>query len=99
MNTNQRPTPETDYAAFQARIVTPEFIGGTSHVVTTDFARRLERQRDEAREIAGRLAADLQAVIDGCVNPETALRRVIVDLAPIRKAVTDYETLSASWKK
>jgi hypothetical protein len=33
------------------------------------------------------LEAVLQAIINGCVHPETAKRRVLVDLAPIRKVL------------
>ena len=43
---NERPTPETDDAQW-----------GTGKV-TTDFARRLERERDEAREEWGKASMD-----------------------------------------
>lgn len=42
MSENLRPTPETDAECFV----------NEGDVVTVDFARRLERERDEAREIA-----------------------------------------------
>ena len=42
--TNERPTPETDEAQF-----------GTNRV-SVNFARRLERERDEAREALQRIA-------------------------------------------
>ncbi len=39
---------------------------------------------------ADKLAAVLQSIIDGCVHPQVALRRVSVDLAPIRAALKAY---------
>lgn len=39
-----------------------------------------------------KLRAELQAVIDGCVHPDTAKRRVMVDLAPIRAALRETQT-------
>jgi hypothetical protein len=42
---NKRPTPETD--AFMTRI---RGIDGDKHWVPADTAKRLERERDEARE-------------------------------------------------
>jgi hypothetical protein len=48
-------TPETD--AFMTRI---RGIDGDKHWVPVNTARRLERERDEAREIAGRLAHFLE---------------------------------------
>lgn len=38
-----------------------------------------------------KLRACLQSIIDGCVNPEKAHRRVMVDLAPIRKVLKDTD--------
>jgi hypothetical protein len=40
------------------------------------------------------LEAALQAIIDGCVHPETAKRRVMVDLAPIRKILKEKIDIS-----
>jgi hypothetical protein len=48
-------TPETD--AFMTII---RGIDGDKHWVPADTAKRLERERDEAREIAGRLAHFLE---------------------------------------
>lgn len=38
-------------------------------------------------EVASRQRAVLQSIIDGCVHPTTAKRRVMVDLAPIREVL------------
>lgn len=48
---SERPTPETDDAQW-----------GTGKV-TTDFARRLERERDEAREKAERYRLEANAMM------------------------------------
>lgn len=51
-NNQQRPTPETDDAARKGAYLThgeyPETCG--KQIVHIDFARKLERERDEARE-------------------------------------------------
>lgn len=39
---------------------------------------------------ADKLAAVLQSIIDGAVHPDVALRRISVDLAPIRAALEEY---------
>jgi hypothetical protein len=36
------------------------------------------------------LAATLQGIIDGAVHPDLALRRVMVDLKPVRAALARY---------
>jgi hypothetical protein len=66
-----RPTPETD-AALPAR-----------WGVSSDFARRLERERDEAREEAARLQMEL----DASCNAEE-LRQVREENARLREALT-----------
>jgi hypothetical protein len=62
----EMPTPETD-----AKAITPwtsEEMMATS--VPADFARKLERERDEARarvaELTGRLECQTQAAAMGC---------------------------------
>lgn len=47
-------------------------------------AECLERQRNQLAERVFVLEGVLQGIVDGCVNPDTAVRRVMVDLAPIR---------------
>jgi hypothetical protein len=59
-------TPRTDYASFLARVITPNFIGGTSHVVTSSFACQLETELNAAKaeiERSKREAAALATVI------------------------------------
>ena len=53
------PTPETD--AFAIKFKTP---CGDKYWVPVDIARKLERERDEAREQRDRLAEALQNVIN-----------------------------------
>lgn len=38
----------------------------------------------------------LKGVVDSCVHPDTAFRAVMVDLAPIRKALKKNEELFGS---
>jgi hypothetical protein len=46
-----RPTPETDvHAPWRYAITTPN--GVTTQFVPADFARKLERERDDAKQIA-----------------------------------------------
>ena len=52
MNTD-RPTPETNAAQCEGLLRTNPI---PMQVVTANFARRLERERDEARAVAGELA-------------------------------------------
>jgi len=52
MNTD-RPTPETDAAQHEGLLRTNPM---PMQVVTANFARKLERERDEARAVAGELA-------------------------------------------
>lgn len=46
--TEPRPTPETDKVTFR---VLSNLQSGTDEVVYSEHARRLERERDEAREL------------------------------------------------
>jgi len=66
------PTPRSDYAAFKARIVTPEFLGGTSNVVTHDFAQELERELSD-------MQARAEAAEAACVEKNVALKVVLAD--------------------
>ena len=52
MNTD-RPTPETDAVQHEGLLRTNPI---PLQVVTANFARKLERERDEARAVAGELA-------------------------------------------
>jgi len=52
MNTD-RPTPETNAAQCEGLLRTNPM---PMQVVTANFARKLERERDEARAVAGELA-------------------------------------------
>lgn len=52
LNTTPAPTPETDKAT-----VTTDWMTGKP-VVPADFARRLERERDEAMKFAEKRAKD-----------------------------------------
>jgi len=55
---NTRPTPETDAMEFYDAMCDPD------RVVASVLARKLERERDEAREQRDRLAEALQNVIN-----------------------------------
>jgi hypothetical protein len=80
------PTPETDQQSI--RMETARLTGAES-VVTVDHARRLERQRDEAREI---LTATLKALPVGYLpahTPESIPGRV-ADLVT-RYAETEHQ--------
>lgn len=50
MNTNERPTPETDAVSLAA-----EYFSQRAQVAPAEHAEHLERQRDEAREKAQKL--------------------------------------------
>ena len=50
---SERPTPETDAAQHEGLLRTNPI---PMQVVTANFARKLERERDEARAVAGLLA-------------------------------------------
>ena len=54
-----RPTPETD--AFSVKF---KSVCGSKAWVPTDICRRFERERDEARERAAKLAEQLLAEIE-----------------------------------
>jgi hypothetical protein len=48
-----------------------------------DIHHVIEEETKEMRDV-------LQGIIDGAVHPKTAVRRVMVDLAPIRKVLAAY---------
>ena len=50
---SERPTPETDADQHEGLLRTNPI---PMQVVTANFARKLERERDEARAVAGELA-------------------------------------------
>ena len=50
---SERPTPETDDEQHEGLLRTNPI---PMQVVTANFARKLERERDEARAVAGELA-------------------------------------------
>ena len=50
---SERPTPETDAEQHEGLLRTNPI---PMQVVTANFARKLERERDEARAVAGELA-------------------------------------------
>jgi hypothetical protein len=50
---SDRPTPETDASQHEGLLRTNPI---PMQVVTANFARKLERERDEARAVAGELA-------------------------------------------
>ena len=56
MNTNERPTPETDAEELHDPYLVREL---PFCVVRIDFARRLERERDEARDRIAELEKQL----------------------------------------
>lgn len=70
---SERATPETDAATM------PWY--GERDAVVGDFARKLERQRDEAREIARELRDALQPTLTSLVG-----RMVIKDTDTVERA-------------
>lgn len=83
--TNKRPTPETDAASFN---VYAEWLGRKklmeSDIVEADFARRLERERDEERAYA-------QQCRDGCISLSRSIE--CIDYAcgePNEMGVSEY---------
>lgn len=102
MNTDQRPTPETDAAEYEAhqwyQVLYPSS-RLKNKPVHAAFAKRLEQQRDEAREIAGRLAT-LLSLSNGLQESEdwsSCYRKTQLQI--IHNQLTEYETMSARWKK
>jgi len=59
---SDRPTPETDAERWIYRY--PEYHKTAPKYVSSDFARQLERQRDEARELARELRDALERITD-----------------------------------
>jgi hypothetical protein len=59
---SDRPTPETDALADSR-------IGMWQYHLPADFARKMERERDEARELARELRDKLRALADECILP------------------------------
>lgn len=59
-----RPTPETD--AFSVKF---KSLCGNKEWVPVDFSRRLERERDEAREALNRITEAANAVVDRWEQP------------------------------
>ena len=64
---SDRPTPETDYE---------QKIDNGDTVPLFEFARRLERERDEARELARQMRVHLMNLVDyepcGCCHNDDA---------------------------
>lgn len=58
-----RPTPETDEAIYTSERYDGEEILGFDYV-EADFAKRLEQERDEAREQAAELLEALELLLD-----------------------------------
>ena len=48
------------------------------------------RERDKYKQEAEDYKKELQAIINGCVHPDEATRRVILDLVPIRAVLKKY---------
>ena len=68
---SERPTPETD--AFSVEFKT---VCGSKKWVPVDLSRRLERERDEAREaLENHMAATIHTCHDECKRPMCVLRR------------------------
>jgi hypothetical protein len=84
MSTTPRPTPETDAATFDIPHHGADGTGSRVAVVHYQVARRLERERDEAREYAERCK-------QGCIKLSYAIDRI--DYAcgePNEMEVSDY---------
>lgn len=69
MKQENRPTPETDAAA---RVMLDGI--ASEYIVRADFARKLKRERDEARELARELRDALELMTYGLLDvSETAM--------------------------
>jgi len=80
---NTRPTPETDKMC--------QWSDSNGWIVDIDFARRLERERDEAREYADKLA---QGLPDGMLPKDVeVLREANLNLATELAAVTEQRDM------
>lgn len=86
MNT---PTPETD-AVVRSHVEDGPFVTD-HHILLADFARKLERERDEARqrEECNRQATDLVRRVLGEVQSERDQLRKVVDEA--KKVILDFK--------
>jgi hypothetical protein len=73
-----RATPETDYAAW-----------GETDVVEAAFARRLERQRDEAREHAANAEASLKMAINSANARQTETEHAMRQRDELLEALED----------
>ena len=66
---SERDTPETDAAAYSTTYNNGTWAGGKRQVVNSNFARRLERQRDELAEALREVVAFWDAItMEDCVN-------------------------------
>lgn len=92
---NERPTPETDamFTAFNRR--------EPNAIDPADFARDLERQRDEARAEAGRLLVvesqqkdQIEALRKTLIESEAYQAGLVADLEAMREAIKEaYDTI------
>ena len=78
MNTNERPTPETDAVTVN---IQPEHASVICSTVPASFARCLERERDEAREA-------FAIATDQLVQAQGELRQVREENARLRAKMT-----------
>jgi hypothetical protein len=74
-------TPETDaHAPFRYGITTPD--GVTTYYIPADFARKLERERDEAREALSLIAGDCDSWLAGeCDDPSAEFIKLVAKYA------------------
>ena len=96
LNTTPAPTPETDKAT-----VTTDWMTGKP-VVPADFARRLERERDEAREREKSLLLRLgqekdhsEHVMARLNDSDTLRLAMFADLTTLRARVAELEAATA----
>lgn len=82
---NERPTPETDEVAWLSNLLQYE-------TVDANFARRLERERDEARE---QLAAE-RALVDRLADSLTACERWVNQSCDVK---TEANKALMEWKE
>lgn len=88
---NTRPTPETDAArqdgyTFEAEDLRPAI----------DFARKLERERDEAREELGELKRDLSALLNSLPHGAHDATEGVGIIRTMREAIKEaHEALDA----
>lgn len=90
MSTELRPTPEVDNAKGRAYEYGPDL-----HVVSADFARSLERQRDEARAALKRSCDDEHRLTEEVAMLTVQRDKLLAALVELRDWYQNFTGLPA----